>query len=148
MSNSDFNLKPVAELIKVLNGGIEFYLEAKKKVDNLELERIFEMNVLEKTKAVSALQPFIVADKGEIEEDNAVSVELRETYTKVIALISTDKDHTYISQLEEVEDKVLEKVDAALEQTLPQDCQRALREIRMTMQACHDEMKTLQDITA
>ncbi|NOU50603.1 PA2169 family four-helix-bundle protein [Pseudoalteromonas sp. JBTF-M23] len=148
MTDSSFDLSAVKELIKVLNGGVEFYTEAKKKVDNLMLERIFEQNMLDKAKAQSELQKFIVADEGKIESDSAFSVELRESYTKVIALISIDKEHTYISQLEEVEDKVLEKIDKALNSPLPADCKQTLKQIRITMQANHDEMKGLQEATS
>jgi uncharacterized protein (TIGR02284 family) len=148
MSNSNYDMNPVKDLVKVLNGGAEFYAKAKEKLDNPMLERIFEQNILEKTRAASALQPFIVTDEGKVEEDSAFSVELRETYTQIISLVSTDKEHTYISQLEEVEDKVLEKIDSALKQPLPPACYQSLSQTRLNMKACHDEMKHLKEVSA
>ncbi|MCF6436284.1 MULTISPECIES: PA2169 family four-helix-bundle protein [Pseudoalteromonas] len=148
MTHPNHDLSTVKELIKVLNAGVEFYTQAKKNIDNLILARIFEKNILDKAQAVSELQKFIVADEGKIEDDNALSVELRESYTKVISLISTDKEHTYLSQLEEVEDKVLRKIDRALKQDLPPSCTLALNQIRSVMQANHDEMKGLKETTA
>ena len=148
MSNSNYNLTPVKELVKVLNGGIEFYKEAKTKVSSQSLEIIFERMISEKERAAAELQPLVVLDEGEVETDNDFMVSLRETYTKVLSVISTDKEHTYISQLEEVEDRVLEKIEAALEEPLPAPYFSTLKLIQNSMQACHDEMKALQEVTA
>ncbi|MCF6458852.1 PA2169 family four-helix-bundle protein [Pseudoalteromonas sp. MMG024] len=148
MSNSNYNLTPVKELVKVLNGGIEFYKEAKSKVSSQSLEIIFERMISEKERAAAELQPLVVLDEGEVETDNDFMVSLRETYTKVLSVISTDKEHTYISQLEEVEDRVLEKIEAALEEPLPAPYFSTLKLIQNSMQACHDEMKALQEVTA
>ncbi|MCE0558014.1 MULTISPECIES: PA2169 family four-helix-bundle protein [unclassified Motilimonas] len=148
MSNSNYEMGPIKELVKVLNGGIEFYSAAKEKTSNGNLVRVFERNIQEKALAISDLQTFILIDDGQVETDSALSVELREAYTKIIALVSSDSDHTYISQLEEIEDKVLEKVDAALQEMLPADCKSKLLQIQVRMQNCHDEMKQLQLMTA
>ncbi|MCE2596134.1 PA2169 family four-helix-bundle protein [Motilimonas cestriensis] len=148
MSNLNFEMGPIKELVKVLNGGIEFYSAAKGKTSNGNLVRIFERNIQEKALAISDLQTFILLDDDQAETHSALSVELREAYTKIIALVSADKDQTYISQLEEIEDKVLEKVDDALKQQLPPDCKSQLLQIQARMQSCHDEMKQLQLETA
>lgn len=148
MSNSNYNLTPVKELVKVLNGGIEFYKEAKSKVSSQSLEIIFERMISEKERAAAELQPLVVLDEGEVETDNDFMVSLRETYTKVLSVVSTDKEHTYIAQLEEVEDRVLDKIEAALEEPLPAPYFSTLKLIQNSMQACHDEMKALQEVTA
>lgn len=138
----------VEHLIKVLNSGIDFYGEAKSRLDNQELIRIFDQNLVEKHKAVTELQSFVMADKGEPEQDSALSVELRSTYTKILALVSSDKEHTYISQLEEVEDKVLEAIDKSLKNVMPPQLKETLLRIQIRMQVCHDDMKHLQEVTA
>jgi uncharacterized protein (TIGR02284 family) len=94
------------------------------------------------------LQPFVLIDEGEIETDSALSIDIRESYTKLVGMVSTDKEHTYISQLEEVEDKVLSKLDKALSKDLPPKCKSVLLQIQTRMQACHDQMKQLQELTA
>ncbi|RRS08654.1 PA2169 family four-helix-bundle protein [Pseudoalteromonas sp. J010] len=148
MAESNYDLEPVKALIKVLNGGVEFYTEAKKKLDDIELSRIFDQMIVDKAQAISDLQPFVLIDEGEIETDTALSVDIRESYTKLVGMVSTDKAHTYISQLEEVEDKVLKKLDEALSKTLPPKCKSTLLQIQVRMQACHDQMKQLQELTA
>ncbi|ATD01472.1 MULTISPECIES: ferritin-like domain-containing protein [Pseudoalteromonas] len=148
MSNSNYNLTPVKELVKVLNGGIEFYKEAKTKVSSQSLEIIFDRMISEKERAAAELQPLVVLDEGEVETDSDLVVSMRETYTKVLSVVSTDKEHTYIAQLEEVEDRVLDKIEAALEEPLPAPYFSTLKLIQNSMQACHDEMKALQEVTA
>ena len=148
MSNSNYNLTPVKELVKVLNGGIEFYKEAKTKVSSQSLEIIFDRMISEKERAAAELQPLVVLDEGEVETDSDLVVSMRETYTKVLSVVSTDKEHTYIAQLEEVEDCVLDKIETALEEPLPAPYFSTLKLIQNSMQACHDEMKALQEVTA
>lgn len=148
MSNSNYEMAPIKELVKVLNGGVEFYRSAIEKVTNPHLKHVFESNMQEKSLAISNLQTFILIDEGKIEEDSAFSVELRAAYTRVISVLSTDTEHTYVSQLEEIEDKVLEKIDAALAEKLPAQCQSTLLQIQVRMQNCHEQMKHLQVITA
>ncbi|MFH6955141.1 PA2169 family four-helix-bundle protein [Pseudoalteromonas sp. XMcav1-K] len=148
MSNSNYNLTPVKELVKVLNGGIEFYKKAKTKVSSQSLEIIFDRMISEKERAAAELQPLVVLDEGEVETDSDLVVSMRETYTKVLSVVSTDKEHTYIAQLEEVEDRVLDKIEAALEEPLPAPYFSTLKLIQNSMQACHDEMKALQEVTA
>jgi uncharacterized protein (TIGR02284 family) len=148
MSNSNYNLTRVKELVKVLNGGIEFYKAAKSQVSSQSLEIIFERMISEKERAAAELQTIVVIDDGEIEADTDLIVSLRETYTKVLSLISTDKEHTYISQLEEVEDRVLDKIKSALAEPMPAPYFSTLKLIQNSMQACHDEMKALQEVTA
>ncbi|CAM3589200.1 MULTISPECIES: PA2169 family four-helix-bundle protein [Pseudoalteromonas] len=148
MADSNYDMEPVKELIKVLNGGVDFYTEAKKKLDNIELNRVFDQMIVDKAQAISDLQPFVLIDEGEIETDSALSIDIRESYTKLVSMVSTDKEHTYISQLEEVEDKVLSKLDKALSKDLPPKCKSVLLQIQTRMQACHDQMKQLQELTA
>ncbi|GAA0817432.1 PA2169 family four-helix-bundle protein [Colwellia sp. D2M02] len=148
MSNSNYEMGPIKELVRVLNGGIEFYRSAMDKVSNPHLMHVFENNINEKARTIAELQTFVLIDEGKIEQDSAFSVELREAYTKVLAVISADAEHTYVSQLEEIEDKVLEKIEAALMKKLPAECQSTLLQIQVRMQHCHNHMKQLKLVTA
>ncbi|MBT1064424.1 PA2169 family four-helix-bundle protein [Bowmanella sp. Y26] len=138
----------VSDVIKVLNGGIEFYEEAREKVSSVHIKHMFNRMITAKQNAVSALQPFAVAENGEIEDDTSLAVDLRSFYTKLLGSISTDKEHTYVDQLEEVEDKLLDALDDALKCEQPPQCAIVLRKVKADMQVCHDEMKALQRATA
>ena len=94
------------------------------------------------------LQSFAIQAAGKREDGSSFTVEARQVYTKVIGAVSSDKEHTYISQLEEVEDKTLEELKAALKENQPPQFETALRQSLTTMQECHDEMRALKKATS
>ncbi|MGQ8367001.1 PA2169 family four-helix-bundle protein [Glaciecola sp. 1036] len=138
----------IAEIIKVMQGGIDFYQEAQKEVDTDYVQSAFQRMIREKKKAIEDLQPFAINEQGEPEDDSHWMVDLRKHYTKLIGTFSSEEEHTYVKQLEEVEDKVLEVLDDALGKTQPTECMEVLRRIRAAAQQLHDEMKALQQATA
>ena len=137
-------IKHVHDIIQVLNSGIDFYGDAKEKVDDDQLAQFFDRMLNARRLIKERLQPFAIAEDGEREDGSAFTVEARKVYTKVIGAMSSDKEHTYISQLEEVEDKTLEELKAALKENQPPQFETALRQSLTTMQECHDEMRALK----
>jgi uncharacterized protein (TIGR02284 family) len=137
-------IKHVHDIIQVLNSGIDFYGDAKEKVEDRQLAQFFDRMLNARRLVKQRLQPFAVAEDGEREDGAAFSVEARKVYTKIIGAMSSDKEHTYISQLEEVEDKTLAELKAALKENQPPQFETALRQSLTTMQECHDEMRALK----
>lgn len=147
MSNAN-HVEKVTSIIKVLNGGIEFYSDAIKKVHSPEVKNVFNAMIREKQAAVNKLQPFAIAEQGEYENDNSLAVDTRNIYTRLISSFSSDSDHTFVSQLEEVEDKTLEVITDALDEDQPGDCLLVLNAVLADMQQCHNQMRSLQKITS
>jgi uncharacterized protein (TIGR02284 family) len=133
-----------SDIIQVLNSGIEFYTDAKEQVRDQRLVQFFDRMLTARCMVKERLQPFAVQEDGKREEGSAFSVEVRKVYTKVISAISSDTEHTYISQLEEVEDKTLEELRIALKDNQPPQYEAALLQSMATMQECHDEMRALK----
>ena len=133
-----------ADIIQVLNSGIEFYSEAKQQVEDQKLAQFFDRMLNARRMVKQRLQPFAVLEEGKREQGSAFSVEVRKVYTKIMSAISADTDHTYISQLEEVEDKTLEELRIALKDKQPPQYEAALLQSMATMQDCHDEMRALK----
>ncbi|MBU1294696.1 MAG: PA2169 family four-helix-bundle protein [Gammaproteobacteria bacterium] len=145
MQNQTAHAHHITDIIKVMNGGIEFYQEAKTKLDDSTYNAFFDRMIGAKTEAVTELQPFAIDQQGEVETDTNNLVKARQAYTKLISKISSESTaFTYVDQLEEVEDKVLEELDLALERNQTQDCEVTLRRVKVRMKECHDEMKALQ----
>ncbi|WP_191602863.1 PA2169 family four-helix-bundle protein [Marinomonas algicola] len=142
------NVHQVSDIIKVMNSGINFYDKAKDQIENPEIKQLFVHMIIEKERAIAELQPFSEQENGHIEQGNDIAVDFREGYAKVLDAVKSDSTlHIYVDQLEEVEDKVLEKLNSALEQPQPASCQATLRKVKVNMQQCHDKMKRLQVIT-
>lgn len=146
LNNPD--IKHVHDIIQVLNSGIDFYGDAKEKVEDRQLAQFFDRMLNARRLVKERLQPFAIQEDGEREDGSAFTVEARKVYTKVIGAMSSDKEHTYISQLEEVEDKTLEELKAALKEHQPPQFETALRQSLTTMQQCHDEMRALKKATS
>ncbi|WP_213994739.1 PA2169 family four-helix-bundle protein [Arsukibacterium sp.] len=146
LNNPD--IKHVHDIIQVLNSGIDFYGDAKEKVDDRQLAQFFDRMLNARRLVKERLQPFAIQEGGKREDGSAFTVEARKVYTKVIGAVSSDKEHTYISQLEEVEDKTLEELKAALKENQPPQFETALRQSLTTMQECHDEMRALKKATS
>ena len=133
----------ISDIIEVLNSGIKFYEKGIEEVSNPELKSVFQDMISEKRKAVSELQPFAREEQGEDEHDGSVAVGIREKFTQLLSVFQDD-DKAYVSQLEEVEDKVLEELRTALKDDQPADCQSVLRDVMTSMRACHDKMRALK----
>ncbi|MDP5028972.1 MAG: PA2169 family four-helix-bundle protein [Paraglaciecola sp.] len=141
-------VEKVTDIIKVLNGGISFYEEALEKVDSQSLKTMFGRLILQKRHAVAMLQPFAIEEQGEVEKDTAITIDIRKLYTKLLGAMSSDTDHTYVEQLEEVEDKTLEVIRDALEHEQPLAVKQLLLGVLKDAKMSHDEMKTLQELTS
>lgn len=140
-------IKHVSDIVQVLNSGIDFYADAKKKVDDKRLVHFFDRMLNARRMVKERLQPFAVQEDGKREEGSAFTVEARKIYTNVIGALSSDKEATYIAQLEEVEDKTLEELRAALKEKQPPQYESALLQSLAAMQECHDEMRALKKAT-
>lgn len=148
MTNQSVKVDKVTDVIKVLRAGVDFYGEASKAISDLEVKRFFTQMIETRQMAVNELQPFAVLEKGEIETGESIAVNIRKAYTKIKATMTSDTDHTYIDQLEEVEDKTLASLDDAIKASEGFDCHNALLKVRLVMQKCHDDMKALQIATS
>lgn len=148
MTNQVKQVEKVTDIIKVLKGGINFYEDARQKVQSHGVKTVFGRMVQSKREAIEKLQPFAIAEQGEKEDDTAFSVDARKMYTKLISVLSPDSDHTFVDQLEEVEDKTLEVIKDALEEDQPTACNKALLDVLADAQSAHDQMKSLQHTTS
>ena len=144
MQNQTAQTNHITDIIKVMNGGIEFYQEAITKLDNTTYQAFFNRMISAKEEAVTELQKFAIEENGQSESNTSNSVKAHQAYTKLLSKISSDSAFTYVDQLEEVEDKVLDEIDTALEKKQAQDCEVTLQRVRVRMKECHDEMKALK----
>ncbi|GAA0854426.1 PA2169 family four-helix-bundle protein [Aliiglaciecola litoralis] len=141
-------VEKVTDIIRVLNGGIKFYEEAMEKVDSHGAKTVFGRMVSAKRSSVEKLQPFAIAENGEFEKDSDMAVDFRNAYTKVLSKLTSDNDHTYVEQLEEVEDKTRAVIHEALEIDQPKACKMALMNVLNTANETHSQMKSLQQTTS
>lgn len=136
----------ISDIIRAMRSGVSFYEDALEKVDDVFVKNAFLEMIRNKNAIIESLQPYAVAEQGEREEGSSVAVDSRKIYTKVANLFTSSAEHTFVDQLEEVEDKVLEVIDEALAEDQPAHTLMKLREIRVEAQLTHDKMKGLQEV--
>lgn len=146
MSNTT-KVSKITNIIQVMHSGVEFYEDAMSSVESSHVKRVFLKMIRTKNAIIESLQPFAVVEQGEREDGNSLAVDARKVYAKVANIFSSNTEHTFVDQLEEVEDKVLEVIDDALSEDQPAHTLAKLREVRMESKRMHDEMKALQEAT-
>ena len=146
MTNSMKHVEKVADIIKVLKGGISFYQEALEKVQSHDVKTVFGRMLLANQEAIEILQPFVLAEQVEL--DTSFAVEAREMYAKLISTLSFDSNHTFVDQLEEVEDNTIAVIKEALKQEQSAACNNALLTVLAFAQDSHHQMKKLHEATA
>ncbi|WP_372762584.1 PA2169 family four-helix-bundle protein [Pseudoalteromonas sp.] len=134
----------IADIIQVMNSGIDFYQKAQQKVSDPALAALFQRMVDARQITIERLQPFAINEQGEREDGSSFAVEARRAYTSLITKFSADNDDTYVKELEEVEDKTLEEIRAAMKKPQSPDCEAVLAKALLTMQSCHAEMSKMQ----
>lgn len=147
MLNQRTSVEKVTDIIQVMKAGVDFYQDAIEHVNDRFVKNTFIKMASKKEAAIEALQPLALEEQGEIEDGTSIAVDSRKLYTKFAALFTNDEDYTYVKQLEEVEDKVLEVLDEALNKSQPVQAMTILTNIRADAQIMHDEMKALQEQT-
>lgn len=137
-------ISAVRDLIKVLNDGVKFYTDAKVELKGSGYETIFQEMIDVRQNALVRLQPLLYAREGEVEDDQTVGGSLRQAYTDMLAKLKSNKAKTYIVQLEELEDRTLEYVKKAQAEAVSVDFTIALNYILISLQECHNRMRTLK----
>ncbi|MFU2508564.1 ferritin-like domain-containing protein [Pseudoalteromonas sp. ASV78] len=134
----------ITDIIQVMNSGIDFYEKAQQEVQDPAIGALFQRMIDARKVSVENLQPYAINEQGEREDGSSFAVEARRAYTALITKFSSNNDENYVKELEEVEDKTLEEIKAAMKKPQPQDCEAALAKVLLTMQSCHTEMSRMQ----
>ena len=142
--DQETQINHITDIIQVMNSGIDFYEKAQENIKDPAIGALFQRMIDARKISVERLQPYAINQKGEREDGSAFSVEARRAYTAILTSFSSDNDSTYVNELEEVEDKTLEEIKAAMKKPQPHDCEAALSKVLLTMQSCHTEMSRMK----
>jgi uncharacterized protein (TIGR02284 family) len=95
------------ELIEVLEDGKKFYEEAASKVTRPDLRALFERMATTKGAIVSDLKTAVVARGDQPAGEGSFTGSFRKAYAEIRARLSSDKNHAYVAELEQFEDRIL-----------------------------------------
>ncbi|TQV78807.1 PA2169 family four-helix-bundle protein [Exilibacterium tricleocarpae] len=131
----------ISDIVKALNSGVDFYTQARDKVNDPALATLFEFTANKRRQIIERFQPYIEAEKGAPEEGNSFVLETRKLYTNILALVVPDSEYAYIQQLYEVEENTLKAIIAALDEEPAVDCRAVLVNAYDEVGECQDKLR-------
>ncbi len=133
------------ELIAITRDGQHFYEHASSQVKDSQLKGLFATMSRNKTEVIQALSSSVAANDEQPTMDDTLFGKLKQMYADTRALISSDEDATYVAQLEEAEDRILNAFKDALEDADP-ELKVVLNREMPKVRACHDRMSSLKRV--
>lgn len=111
------NTDTLNELIEILRDGRTFYDEAATKVVDPELRTLFHEISTSRAAAIIDLIAEVRSDGEKPATGGTLRGILSQAYANALAAITSDKDTTYVNQLESAEDRLMLAFDVAIEDT-------------------------------
>ncbi len=131
------------ELIEITRDGQRFYEHAQEAVKDVRLQAVFRDMARVKTEVIQALAVKVVANHETPATGGTLLGKLRQAYADTRALLSSEEEATYVAQLEEAEDRILNAFEDALE--CAEADVKALLAVEMPkVRACHERMHELK----
>ncbi len=132
------------ELIAIIRDGQRFYEHAHDEIKDDRLQALFRDMAQAKHQVIQALSVKVAANHEEPTSSGTLVGKLRQAYADARATLSSDEQSTYVAQLENAEDRILEAFEDAMETAQPDV--RALLAVEMPkMRACHQRMRELKN---
>ncbi|ERI51908.1 PA2169 family four-helix-bundle protein [Pseudomonas sp. AOB-7] len=131
------------ELIEITRDGQRFYEHAHDEVKDIRLQALFRDMARAKTEVIDALARSVAANHSQPASGGTLLGKLRQLYADTRATLAKDEDATYVAQLEESEDRILQAFEDALEGA-DQDLRVLLAMEMPKVRACHERMRALK----
>jgi len=105
------------DLIEVLEDGKKFYEEAVTKVTRSDLRALFSRMAQTKSAIASDLRTAVVARGEQPATKGSFAGSIHKAYSEMRAKLSTDKNHAYVAELEQFEDRILHEFQHAAQKS-------------------------------
>ncbi|OLU16453.1 MULTISPECIES: PA2169 family four-helix-bundle protein [unclassified Pseudomonas] len=139
-----YKTEQLNELIAIIRDGQRFYEHAHDEIEDVRLQALFREMAQAKHQVIQALAVKVAANHEEPTSSGTLVGKLRQAYADARATLSSDEEATYVAQLEEAEDRILEAFEDAMESAQPDV--RALLAVEMPkVRACHQRMRELKN---
>lgn len=132
------------ELIAIIRDGQRFYEHAHDEINNEQLRALCRDMAQAKHQIIQALSVKVAANHEQPTDSGTLAGKLRQAYADARATLASDGESTYLAQLEEAEDRILEAFEDAMETAQP-DVQALLAVEMPKVRACHQRMRELSN---
>ena len=134
----------INDMIEVLNDGIAFYQEASQEVARPDLKALFTRMVTTKKQIAVDLAAAIQSLGDKPATSGTFAGSLRKLYAEMRTKMTSDKNHEYVAQLEEFEDRILHTFEAAAADTDDATVRRIAASYMSAVKKDHDLMRDLK----
>ncbi|MCB1635162.1 MAG: PA2169 family four-helix-bundle protein [Xanthomonadales bacterium] len=141
---SDSNTSNLADIVQVARDSAEFYDHARKEVTNPIIQNLFARMAASKRRLIEALSTRILLEGEQPPESGTWLGGLRQFYADAKAMVASNDEAVYVSQLEETEDRVMEQLEKALEDIQDPAVRTSVLTVMPDARASHDEMRRLK----
>jgi len=138
------NANTVKEIVQIARDGLEFYQDAATEVKSERLKAVFSRMANHKRQLITALSTNLALNDEEVPTDGTMAGSIRKGYAEVRTMLGADEDKTYVTQLEETEDRLLHHFEDALKDCDDVTVKALLQQHYPQVRACHDEMRALK----
>jgi uncharacterized protein (TIGR02284 family) len=132
------------EIVEIGRDGADFYESAAQKVTNPRLRAVFGRMSAAKRELITGLSDHLAQSGQEPPARGTIMGSLRKIYAGVLATLVADDEHVYVAQLEEAEDRLVERIEQAINQAKEPGVRVQLQAYLPKVRACHDEMRQLR----
>ncbi len=136
------------DLIEILRDGQSFYDAAAPKVDDPTLQALFRDASTIRYALIVDLADEIAAEGREPSASGTLAGSVREAYAQVLAALSSDKNTTFVKQLEAAEDRLLHAFERALGETESSHVRHVLAMHLPKVQKMHNAMSRQKSLRA
>jgi len=127
-----------------LNDGIKFYEEAAQQVERPDLQSLFG-NMANHKKQIAQDLSSVVRSLGDAPATSGTFAgSMRKLYAEMRTNMSSDKNHEYVAQLEEFEDRILHTFEKAAADSNDASVRQIVDRHFKAVRDDHDFMRTLK----
>lgn len=136
------------ELIEVLEDGKKFYEEAASKVTRADLRSLFGRMAMTKGAIASDLRTAVIARGQEPAKEGSFTGSIHKMYSEIRAKLSSDKNHAYIAELEQFEDRILHAFQDAAQKSEDAGVRSIAQRYMPDVSRDHAQMRELKQAKA
>jgi uncharacterized protein (TIGR02284 family) len=136
------------ELIEITRDGQVFYSDAVNRVDNPHLKIVFRGMIDAKSQLINALSEHVRTHGEQPSTDGTFAGSFRKSYAETKARLSDRKDATFVAQLEQSEDRLLQAFDHAAKDSNDSALQEIVARYLPKVRLCHEQMLNLKILLA
>jgi uncharacterized protein (TIGR02284 family) len=132
------------ELIEIARDGQHFYLEAADRTRHPGVRDMFRAQAAVRDHLIRDLSHHVVAEGDAPSAQTTLLGDARKLYAEILAKLSSNSDAVYVSQLEEMEDRLVSHYKTALKEAGQDEVRRILQSHLPTVLSAHERMRELK----